>query len=452
MPISNIGAAVLGTAGAAVLGTLTSKLVNSLADKAADETVGKAIQIAKHTMERNQSQSLVSFTQSARVEPILLMDEKALYVPFIQDVVHTMSSLFTAYYLQAIALDTTLSGVKVLKRLDRFNPDRNLNAATQALLSSAVSAESYKYGLPFPGQSVGLEAYGIMPSFEAVNEQDQSFKVKLERQRENARIKQIIAEEFGNKTPTEEEIKKNQRIAKAVEEEDKKDPVSTLVTRDVGKMVTDISNLAVGQIIEVTITEGNQSAKIPVTIRLRVTGMPSNVLVQTLSVGGVDTTVGTRWRQWRAGELRFWADLVLAQDRIKAHRDAAAKDKSGYYKAVTERNDKNLVAEIMSQGGPSVGTASSIIVLTDQTRKDLERNITGRISDFKTRERIFGNTFAMLMAVVDPEWGTLTIYHRGIEMPTNLTESNIKKAGSGNGPDIAEILKAYQLGSAPSRL
>ena len=55
----------------------------------------------------------------------------------------------------------------------------------------------------------------------------------------------------------------------------------------------------------------------------------------------------------------------------------------------------------------------------------------------------------MLLFVVDTEWEMVKIYHRGIEHPTRLTIKELKSAGKGNGPDIAEILKAYQLGRAP---
>jgi len=103
-------------------------------------------------------------------------------------------------------------------------------------------------------------------------------------------------------------------------------------------------------------------------------------------------------------------------------------------------------------GGPSVGTASSIIVLTEQTRQELERKIGSPLSDYKTRQGIFINTFSILIAVVDPEWEEITIYHRGIEMPTKLKATQLTAANKGNGPDVAEILKAYQLGSAPRTL
>jgi len=350
---------------------------------------------------------LISFTQSARLEPIMLVDQKALLVPFISDVSHTMLSLFTGYFLQAIAIDTNISGVRVMDRLDKFNPDRNLQEATRALLSMESagalvpydSKAAYAHGLPFPGIKVGMEAYGVQVSFE----------------------------------------------------DDDKDAKAGYTAKDMTKLVQDVTNLAVGKVIEVTITENGQSAKVPLTIRLRATSMPSNVLVETLSVGGVDYSASARLRAWRAGELRFWSDIVLGLDRIDAHRAAAVKDTSGYYSAVHKRDTNNKLVSVM-KGTPSIGTASSIIVLTEQTRRDLERNINGRLSDFKVRQGIFQNTFSMLMAVVDPEWENVTIYHRGIEMPTELSAKDLKSASKGNGPDLAEILKAYQLGAAPSRL
>ncbi|MGK3882509.1 hypothetical protein ABI028_16105, partial [Enterococcus faecium] len=80
-------------------------------------------------------------------------DARASYVPFIQDAVHSLNSLFTAYYLQAIALDTNISGVKVIRRLDKFNPDRDLAEATRSFFGlESYSPESYQFGLPMPGE------------------------------------------------------------------------------------------------------------------------------------------------------------------------------------------------------------------------------------------------------------------------------------------------------------
>jgi hypothetical protein len=497
--ISDVVGTVLSENKKAIFGGVAAASLGILGAKLHEKSLGLAIKAAQLAMSNAKGDSLVSFTQAARVEPILLMDQKAIYLPYIHDVVHTMNSLFTAYYLQAVALDTTLSGVKVLKRLDKFNPDRNLSEATTAFFSP----ESRNIGMPVMGRNLGLEAYG--PAFEnqkqrkpldplqladalaaALQDDDLKWNVRKDAQgrkekydtldaisrqqiqdgidtparREakalaDAAIKARVEAAFPKDTP-EQRMKRaleDAEIRKFVEDTYSKIPedVSSISTKDVSKMVTDVANLAVGKVIEVTITENEHTARIPVTIRMRVTSMPSPVLVETLAVGGVDVTAGSRWKAFRAGELGFWSDIVLAQDRIDAHRNAIRKDTSGYYNAVYQRANKNLSAELLG-AGPSVGNASAIIVLTEQTRQDLERKIGGRLSDYKTRQNIFINTFSMLMCVVDPEWETVTIFHRGIQMPTELNIKYITSSAKGTGPDVAEIMKAYQLGNAPHRL
>lgn len=492
-----------------MLASLAGGAAKAVLDKLTEDGVQKAVTRAIGMMnDRASGSDLISYSQPARLEPILLLDQRATYVPFVRDVIHTMSNLFTAYFLQSIALDTTISGVKVLKRLDKFNPDRDLSVATRSMLST----ESYHNGLPFPGESLGFEAYG--PSFEnkgprkpmdpaefvntmdrliqeermkaGVSNQTRADREKImQREAEmkqrvqesvdtpekrearamlDAEIRAKVAAKYPNDTPEKrlERALQDAEIRKFVEEQYAKNPTVymdgstsdskySVDTKDVTKMVTDITNLAVGKMIEVTISENGQSAKIPVTVRMRVTGMSPQVMTETLSVGGYDGSFKSRWRQWRAGEIRFWADAVFAMDRIEAHKKAAMRDKSGYYAAVHKRDAKNGLAAAMT-GNVSVGTASSIIVMTEQTRKELERNLNRKLSDFRVRQDVFQNTYAMLMVVIDPEWETVTIYHRGIEMPTELTAKDITTSAKGNGPDITEILRMFMEGKAPGRL
>lgn len=490
-----------------ILAGMAAGAAKTVFDKLTEDGVQRAVTRAIGMLnDRASGGDLISYSQPARLEPILLLDQRATYVPFVRDVIHTMSNLFTAYFLQSIALDTTISGVKVLKRLDKFNPDRDLSVATRSMLST----ESYHNGLPFPGESVGLEAYGLEASpvrgpltqqelgdviARAIQDEkakstiaNQTRGIREERDRREEEMRQRIREsndtpekrearamleaeirakveaKYGRDTPEKrlERAMQDAEIRKYVEDQYAKRPTVymdgstsdnsySVDTKDVSKMVTDITNLAVGKMIEVTISENGQSAKIPVTVRMRVTGMSPQVLTETLSIGGYDGSFKSRWRQWRAGEIRFWADAVFAMDRIEAHKKAAMKDKSGYYAAVHKRDAKNGLAAAMT-GNVSVGTASSIIVMTEQTRKDIERNLNRKLSDFRTRQDVFENTYAMLMVVIDPEWETVTVYHRGIEMPTELTAKDITTSAKGNGPDITEILKMFMEGKAPGRL
>jgi hypothetical protein len=71
----------------------------------------------------NSSDSLVSFTQAARVEPLVLVDTDALFIEELHDVLQSLNSIFSGYYLQAIQLDSAIGNVKVMETLNKFNPN-----------------------------------------------------------------------------------------------------------------------------------------------------------------------------------------------------------------------------------------------------------------------------------------------------------------------------------------
>jgi hypothetical protein len=422
---------VLGAIG--VVGTAVAK---ALIEKIGKDAAGEVIKNTKAVLKSSQQTDLVRVTQSARVEPILLMDQRATTVPFIQDVVHSLFNLFTGYWLLAVSLETTINGVSVGRRLDKFATDRDLADATSAYMDNTLSAnmDSMDIGLPFSKTilQANFEQYqsdlqaeydAFAASLEALSDADRQ---KIEDTVEGEQYKKHVTQQATGAAGASRVV-------------------------DPGKAVQTITNLAVGNMVEVVISEDGKEARVPVMIRLRVAGMNPKALVQTLAVGGVDMSFRGRWRAWRAGELRFWSDFVMAMDRVDAHRAASMNDETGYYKTVYNRAKRNSLAEILTQG-PSLGTASSIIVLTQASADELEREIGGQLSSFKVRQGIFGHTYSMLMAVVDPDWETVTIYTRGIEMATKLSKNDMKAAGKSDSKELMDILKSYQLGRAPGRI
>lgn len=509
--VSNEGLVLGGVLASAAGGLLMKygpQVAKAIAGKVAETAGTAAVSEAKKQLANSNGvgSDLVRFTQSARVEPILLMDKNAVNVPFIQDVVHTAFNMFTGYWLLAVSLDAKINGVSVGRRLDKFATDRSLGDATLTMISESL--ESYKaslegFGLPFIEEIIVEQDQ--QASLEAVNGQDMAaaataasildddedltpaerkardversrMQKKADDEATLARRKADEAEERlrrATEKADEREMKKADDEAsyarkkadeaeayarKKADEQEKLDrereeraKTGGTGVANAAKYVEKITNLAVGNVIDVTIAEDGKEATVPVTIRLRVAGMPSDVMVQTLAVGGKDVTFRSRWRAWRAGEIGFWSDFVLAMDRVDAHRAAMMKDETGYYKAVYGRATNNQVAASILKEGPSLSTASSIIVMTEQTAKELERRISSELKNFKTRQGIFGHTYSMLMIVVDPDWESVTIYTRGIEMPTKLTARDIKTAGKTDSKELMEILKSYQLGRAPGR-
>lgn len=368
-----------------------------------------------------RSDSLIEYSKPTRVEPIVLLDDRVASLDFTNDIMQSLTSIFAGYYLQAVALSVNVGKVDVIRLLDKVNPDRDLgdnmlrgiatmrnHFGNESLRSPFEDANSYRFALPVPGEVVGLEHFGL----------------------ENT-VGDVIADEVGRRY-------------------DRNRDTSTAVSgKDNLEIVREASNLSVGKLIEVEIEDGDSRAKFPIAIRLIAAATPPSGVIHTLSLGSKNTSVKERYHGWRSGQLEFIRDLVLCQDLIDDHRKGLLKDNSGIYSTTIKRRRKNRLSTIFSQN-PSVATASNIVVMADETRKELERNIGGRLRDFRTREKIFKETYAMLMVVVDPQWESVTIYHRSIETPTELSAGDLKSASRGKGPDVTEILKAYTAGNTPN--
>jgi hypothetical protein len=115
----------------------------------------KALNIARDV---NRSDSLVAFTQPARVEPIVLFDSDCLYSELAPDVMQSLQSIFSGYYLQAWDMIKTLDGITVIGALEKLNPSRDL-------LDNVPGMESLMdmpFKLPMPGdkKTIAMEAGG----------------------------------------------------------------------------------------------------------------------------------------------------------------------------------------------------------------------------------------------------------------------------------------------------
>lgn len=357
------------------------------------------------TMRAAKSGSLIEYTQPTRVEPIVLMDEKIASLPYAGDIMQSLTSLFSGYYLQAIALSVNVGSVDVIRLLDKLNPKRNvadnvINGVSNgvATVVSMESADAYRFRLPVPGRSDGLGTFNV--SLESIGEDDA--------------------------------------------------PMTTMTAgRDTVKLLGELTNLSVGKMLEVTIESDGTRATFPINVRLICSGIGSKELVHILGVGSKNISVKERFHAWRAGQLEFVRDLLLCQDLIDSHKKTLAKDPTGLYAEIRKRRAGNSVAAIFS-GQPSVATASNIIVMSATSAKELERTVGGRLKDFRTREKIFKETYCMILAVVDPDWEMVTFYHRSLAAPSELSVKELAVSNKGKGPDVAEILSAYKLGNSPS--
>lgn len=405
--------------------------------------------VAKGVLRSNsvKTDSLVRFTRATRVEPIALVDQRLVHLPYMGDVMQTMSSIFIGYYLQAVSLAVNVGRINVIRLLDSLNPHRDVADASAAFLTDSLagkapkflSTESYMFGLP------------SLESLETDLERDLFAEAAArKKQQDEKNMKDTLQNIAGSKVGKFVQSQGQGDVGKDVNPNEIRGGVSN--KSDLQKLVTEATNLSVGKLIEVTIEDGDKKATFPIMVRVISTIVNGPTLVHILSdQSRWYATAKERFHMWRAGQLEFVRDLVLCQDLIDEHRRALLNDKSGAYKEILERRAGNAVASAMT-GTPSVATASNIVVLSKQSAKEIEQATGGRFTDVKFRNRLFDRSYVMLMAVIDPEWEQITIYHRGIALPTEMMLKELKATNKGTGPDISEILKAYQLGQSPSNL
>lgn len=358
----------------------------------------------------SKSQSLIDYTRSSRVEPLTLIDESLIFNTEMNDVLNSLLNQFVAYYLQAVSVSTVVGNIEVMRQLDKLNPNRS---ATDALATGAgtlylLSNEAYEDRMP-NGLQVSMEA--------DASDGDAGGKFK-------------------------DQLKKTD--AKAA----KLGPSAT-APKDSADVVKELANLAVGKLVNIEITDGEKKAQIPVQFRLITNSVPSEHLAHILSVGSQDNTVKERWHGWKSGRLRFWRDLVLCQDLIDAHRRNLMNDKSGVLSSIMSRRRGNDAAALASLN-PSVATASNLVVLSKETLARLELQVNGKFSSFKVREKVFQETYLMIVAVMDLQFNRIVFYHRGIPQPTDLSLKDLKVSNKGTGPNIGDMLKDLGLGLAPS--
>ena len=409
-----IGAAgKIALAGAGIAGAqLAYKASERVADKLVGTGVDKAIDAMVLAWSRGATQSLASYGQSLRVEPYTLLDSRVVRLPYIKDVLNLAQRHFSCLYLMAQASDNTIGGVRVSKRLDKFSPDRNLQAATAGFLQGNggrnwLSAESYQFGLPSADGLTGLDRFSSFCT-EANDPTKGSDKEASEKSGVG----------FSNKS---------------------------------AQVLQDVSDLSIGQIIDVTVTDGNQTGVLPIQIRLRTTAMEPHSLSELLALGGEDNSHSAQWARFKVGDLGDWRNLVFQTDRIDRYRRAALADKSGYLRKAVARDNKALLATVLT-GTPSIGAASSICIISKETQREAEELMSGRLSDFATRQSIFDQGLMLLLFVVDADHETVTIYTRDIDHQATYAIRDVKQSSGEAKSDLTDVMRSYLEGRIPGRL
>lgn len=358
------------------------------------------------------SKSLIEYTNVARVEPITIIDADVMHQEMLSDVMHSLQNLFTGYYLQAFSLSMNVGDISIVKQLEKFNPSRSIGSAVGQSLGNSLNVGAGT-GYKISGQ-IGMNSM----SMEGLDD----FRYRLPVVGDPRNIHQISMEAA---------------------------PQSSSSVKDISQATSELSNLSVGKLINVDIISGDKKATVPISIRLLANQITSEGMIHILSSGSKEVSFGERWHQWKSGQIEFVRDLIFCQDLIDEHKNHLLDDKEGLYNAILKRRSNNKVAGILT-GNFSVATASNLAVLSSITATQVELRTNLTLKNFASRQKIFENTYMMIMAVIDKDWDRVTFYHRGIPEPTTLSARDLKVVNKNSGPDIKDILTAFRAGSSPN--
>lgn len=347
--------------------------------------IKKAMVKGKGVLAANAKEtSLVEYTRGTRAEFVTLLEDSLSALPHIDVILQNSLSLCTAYYLQAAAVDTTVSGVRVVDRLNKINPNR--------------------YG------SVGKVISATMEGID-----------------DDAELPNYLSMEAAG-TPAA-----------------KVEGYGGVVGGKLGDTIKAYDSMIVGKNVEVSIIENGQKAVIPVTVRLNVLGASGNEITDILALASGDVASKVYNYRFRPGTLAAIREMLLCDNQVNLHRKTLLKEKSGFYAATLKRRAENKLAALAS-GEVSLAAASSIIIISKETQLKVEAALGGKLDNDRIREIIFQTTSSMILIVVDTKWEEITMYVKSQDLPYEAPVSRLKQLNKDGGEGILDAMQKLLAG------
>lgn len=210
----------------------------------------------------------------------------------------------------------------------------------------------------------------------------------------------------------------------------------------------EVSNLAVGKVLDVTFERNGNSVVVPVTINLAATDTDSESMENIITYQSRDSSFSERKFKVKAGDISGFKDLYMCQDMKEEAIKNAIKDKSGFFENMIRRSRGNFWSGLLGLS-PSLNNASAVLIMTSDTVKRASAKLGGDFDNYKVRQKAFAKTAAMIFVVVDQKWNEVVFYHRGVQYPTKLDVRDLSRGQKGANDDVDSILKAYSAGAAP---
>lgn len=383
------------------------------------------------------SRSLLELGQVTEVEAITVIDSALTMHESTTDVLKFANTLYASWYLSAAAVVTDTGRVKTVDLLAKLNPSKSpsytvansILSVAEKVAGGAVRGAVGKYGIGYSAESFGAD----MPKLTVATLPRTGAQMTVALEALEV-VSSMEAQAPAPKEPVLEAPGAAKHIGKFQNAND----------------LTAVANLSIGQAVTLQVTDGKASKDVVVNIRLITVPTAPRILSTILKWSDKDMRLKSRISSWRAGELRFWRDVVLMRDVFTERQRLLMDDRSDLFQMLLGRQKNSMINSVLT-ASPDIGNMSSILVISqDNLRRIEEYELEGSISNTIFRQRVMANTGLVMIIVVDPLSELVTIYKHTSAVPTECSIRQMKSAGKGGASDFSELIKLMNQNKMPS--
>lgn len=343
-----------------------------------------------------QAKSVAQFAKDQIITPSVAVEASLVSNPILIDGLHTINGILAAYIIQAATRKLSINNIETTRLLHSLSTNRSVTG-------SAIVG----------GSTIGAIA-GSMESLHGDylqwGTQQDGFSLE------------------------------------ALERDDKR---SATIGKDIGEQFTQSGNLGVGRIVRIEVEAGGNKTDVPLMVQFRTQIASADPIVNLLTTGVKKETAKQRIIRFMAGELHGWRDVVMLDDVIKVDRQLRRADngEDGIFRRVLEERRKRGSFLSLLSLNPHINELNNIYVISKNSFDRIQQQVGNLTRSTVKRDELFERSGAIFMAVIDPEYDSMTLYTHSFDGGAELTSRMMKTMGRGNDIDIMDIFKQFQSSS-----
>lgn len=397
-----------------------------------------------------RSSSLSQYSAELQLRPTFALETELIHDPEMGKLIQTANSNYASFYIIALSIDNTISGVRMGRAVGKYNPARDATGeAIQILGDTAIRVSTASYNPMVSNESASHSFFkSTQPAIDLLS-YDSTMKTEfpdLPAAYLDTKPKYLSRESiFYRPNPDNDfEDEMNNNL---------KDNTSTtkLSEGTAGKFQEDLhamKNLAVGRILTVDVQRDQCKATVNVLLKPELKSLRSKTLVEISGITKKAHSMSERWNAfWNREQIHSAWDYLTCRDLAEAHRRNLVEDTTEYYEKTHRRNVNNKIAALLT-GDFSVGTVANTWIISEQTALNIQATIGAKFNNKRLRDKFMQETACMTLIVYNQDYQRITIYNHGLDDISEISMSYLEKKQKSDNFDF-DVFKMLAQGSAP---